>query len=127
MGGGGVVRKTFGGIIVGDTAWSKGLSDRFIPASDFLDDRLLIDGQGKGTADADILKGGTGDVEAIEVGGKKWAGVKVGASAKLGQHEGGNETFIEKEVGLTGGVEIEGGARAGDREGVDSLELGAFG
>ena len=127
LGGGGVGGKTFGGAVIGDSGGSEGLGDWLMAAGDFFDDGFFIEGESEGAANANILEGGASDIEAVEVGGEKRAGVEIGTAAQVGQHEGGDEAFIEEEIGLAGGVEIEGGTGPGDGEGVDAFELGIVG
>jgi hypothetical protein len=77
---------------------------RFISAGDFIHNRLLIEGKGEGPANSDILKRGSGYVEAIKVGSKKWARMEIGSTTEMGKNERGDQALIQKQVGLAGGV-----------------------
>jgi hypothetical protein len=82
--GGGVGGESFWGSVIGNSPWCQGLGYRFISTGDFVHNRLLIEGKGKGPANPDVLKGGSGYVEAIKVGSEKWAGVKIGSATEMG-------------------------------------------
>ena len=43
-------------------------------------------------------------------------------AAQFGHDEGWDQSFVQEDIGLAGGVEVEGGAGAGDGEGVDPVE-----
>lgn len=120
LGGGGIGGKAGGGMIIGDAAGGERLGDGLVPAGNFIDEGFFIESEGEGAAHADILEGRAGNIKAVKVGGKKGAGMKIGSAPKKREHEGRDESFIEEEICLAGGVEIKSGAGAGNGEGINA-------
>jgi len=100
----------------------EGKGDGLAPTGDLFHDRLLIDGKAEGATDFGVVEGRPGDVEPVKVGGEERGGVEIGPPAQFGHDEGWDQSFVQEDIGLAGGVEVEGGAGAGDGEGVDPVE-----
>ena len=46
--------------------------------------------------------------------------MEIGSATEMGKNESGDQSFIQKQVSLTGGVEIKCGAGTGYGEGIDA-------
>ena len=102
------------------------MSHRFIASCDLFRDDLLVDGEGKGTPHPPIVEGRPADVEAIKICGEQGAGMKIRSSAEFGEDQRRDHSFVEQDIGLTGGVEVECRACAVDGKSINPIDLDAL-
>ena len=119
-----IAGEAWGRSVTGTCAWGdEAGGGGFASAGDIFDEIFFIENEAEGFADARIIEGFAGDIEADEIVAEEGGGVEIGAFFEFPEEGSGGEAFIHHEIGEAGGVEIESGVRSGGGDDIDALEL----
>lgn len=119
-----IAGEAWGRSVTGACAWRDETGGGgFACAGDIFDEIFFIENEAEGFADAGIIEGFAGDIEADEIGAEEGGGMEIGAFFEFSEERGRGEAFIHHEIGEASGVEIESGVRSGGGDDIDALEL----
>ena len=124
---GGIIAQAGRRLVIGRAVGHEVIGRGFAGVEEFGDQPLLVNGQRQGAADAGIVEGFLGGVEAEEISAQIGEGVVVGALFECVHQFVGDAGQVPNHVGLAGFVEVQRGVGGADRQKINHFGPGVGG